>query len=119
MQNSQGKRQVRRKSCKQEKRVKERQIKEVMELVERWRGYHDGKEKLNLDVAANKVKIARKTLDDYHLCLRRAKYYNFDFEGNKFEKMGFLRKFIREQKEKYGAHPSNLNDVSSFLGSIN
>ena len=99
--------------------MKERQIKEVMELVERWRGYHDGKEKLNLDVAANKVKIARKTLDDYHLCLRRAKYYNFDFEGNKFEKMGFLRKFIREQKEKYGAHPSNLNDVSSFMGSIN
>ena len=104
------KRQVKRKNQKIEKRVKERQIKEVIDLVEKWRNFHDGKEKLNLDVAANKVKIARKTLDDYHLCLRRAKYYGFDFESNKYEKMGYLRKYIREQKEKQGSFPLDKTD---------
>jgi hypothetical protein len=42
-------------------------------LVDQWRNLHEGPEKLNLDVAAQRVQIARKTLDDYHLCLRRAR----------------------------------------------
>ncbi|KRX08749.1 hypothetical protein PPERSA_08060 [Pseudocohnilembus persalinus] len=81
---------------KLEKRVKERQIKDVQDKVALWRELHEGPEKLNLDVAAQRVSIARKTLDDYHLQLRRAKTLNFDFEKHKFEKMGFLRKFVKD-----------------------
>jgi len=45
--------------------------------VERSRD-HESK-KLNLDVAANRLGVALKTLDEYHLCIRRAEDYGFNF----------------------------------------
>lgn len=44
-------------SSKLEKRVKERQIKDVQDKVALWRGLHEGKEKLNLDQAAIVIHI--------------------------------------------------------------
>lgn len=69
----------------------------MFDKVKQWRTLHDGEEKLNLDVAAQRVGIARKTLDDYHLQLRRARQLGFDFEKNKFAKMGTLRKYVKEK----------------------
>ena len=50
-----------------------------MKFVNIWRDLHEGSEKLNLDDAASRIGIPRKTLDDYHLCIRRAKELRFDF----------------------------------------
>ena len=50
-----------------------------MKFVNTWRDLHEGRERLNLDEAASRIGIARKTLDDYHLCIRRAKELSFDF----------------------------------------
>jgi len=52
---------------------------------------------MNLDVAAEQLGISRKTLDDYSLQLRRAREYGFDFEKSRNEKMGFLRKFVKDK----------------------
>jgi len=42
------------------------------------------------------VGIARKTLDDYYLCIRRAKLCGFNLENLKDEKMGLLRKYLKK-----------------------
>lgn len=53
------------------KRIKERFIGEVIEKVATWRKMHEGieengkKVQIPLDVAANRVGISKKTLDDY------------------------------------------------------
>ena len=91
-----------------DKRVKERYIEKVREKVSEWRAMHetgfrdkDGNiQKLNLDHAANYIGISRKTLDDYYLQLRRAEQLGFDFDRNKSEKMGALRKFVKEESKK-------------------
>ena len=49
-----------------------------MKFVNTWRDLHEGPERLNLDEAASRIGIARKTLDDYHLCIRRAKELGFN-----------------------------------------
>lgn len=91
-----------------DKRVKERYIEKVREKVGEWRAMHetgfrdkDGNlQKINLDQAANIIGISRKTLDDYYLQLRRAEQLGFDFERNKSEKMGTLRKFVKEETKR-------------------
>jgi hypothetical protein len=59
------------------KRPKERNIKEVLEYVSKWRrlyqGYYDengNHTQLPLEVAAQRVGISKKTLDDYLLQIR-------------------------------------------------
>jgi len=47
--------------------IRERSIFEVLEKVKCWRRLYEGKQKLNLDVAAERVDIARKSLDDYYI----------------------------------------------------
>ena len=69
-----------------------------MKLVEDWRDLHEGPERLKLDEAACRVGIARKTLDDYSLCIRRAKELGFNLNNLKNEKMGVLRKFLKISK---------------------
>lgn len=54
---------------------------------------------MSLDKAAEMVGISRKTLDDYNLQLKRAEVYKFDFEKHKHDKMGILRKFVKENME--------------------
>eukprot|EP00825_Cyclidium_porcatum_P049082 TRINITY_DN8403_c0_g1_i2.p1 TRINITY_DN8403_c0_g1~~TRINITY_DN8403_c0_g1_i2.p1 ORF type:complete len:187 (-),score=46.16 TRINITY_DN8403_c0_g1_i2:165-725(-) len=79
------------KKMKQEKRIKERVIGEVMEKVAEWRKLHEEGEMLNLDKAAEIIGISRKTLDDYNLQMRRADKMGFDFNAHKNSKMGVLR----------------------------
>jgi len=43
------------------------------------------------------VGISRKTLDDYYLQIKRAKYLQFDFNRHINSKMGILRKFVKNQ----------------------
>lgn len=65
-------------------------------------GYPDEKGnniKLNLDVAAKMIGISRKTLDDYFLQLRRAESFGFDFQAHQDDKMGVLRKFVKEHQK--------------------
>jgi hypothetical protein len=51
-----------------EKRIKERAIEEVRQLVADWRALHqESAGKLNLDQVAGTVGVSRKTLDDYSL----------------------------------------------------
>ena len=56
---------------------------------------------MSLDKAAFKIKISRKSLDDYLMILKKAKKYNFDFDKHSdAKKMGYLRKFINISKRK-------------------
>ncbi|KAL4459498.1 hypothetical protein ABPG74_018111 [Tetrahymena malaccensis] len=116
-----------------DKRVKERYIEKVREKVSEWRAMHEtgfrdqngNLQKLNLDHAANYIGISRKTLDDYYLQLRRAEQLGFDFERNKGEKMGTLRKFVKEETKKLmkkGLNNPNLtgnNNSANFESGLN
>lgn len=59
-------------------------------------------EKLTLDESAQKVKLSRKTLDDYFAQIRRGRELGFDFEANSKAKMGMLRQFVKANKKKRG-----------------
>jgi hypothetical protein len=52
-----------------------------------------------LESAAREVGIAKKTLDDYFLHLRLAEKYRFDFEANRYAKIGVLRTFVKEHQK--------------------
>ena len=53
---------------KNEKRIKERGIEKVQELINQWRNMHkDMKGKMSLERVANTMNVSRKTLDDYSL----------------------------------------------------
>lgn len=53
----------------------------------------------SLEDAAAKVKVSKKSLDDYLLQLRFGKKFGFDFEKHRDSKVGVLRSFVKEQKE--------------------
>lgn len=89
------------------KRNKERKIGDIIEKVNEWRTLYTGTTdasgnfvKYSLEKAAEKVNIAKKTLDDYLLQLRAGKKYGFDFQAYKDSKVGVLRAFVKEQKKK-------------------
>jgi hypothetical protein len=50
-----------------------------------------------LEAAAKEVGVAKKTLDDYKTQIRLGKNYNFDFDKNRYEKIGILRNFIKQR----------------------
>ena len=54
----------------------------------------------SLEDAANKVGVSKKSLDDYLLQLRFGKKFGFDFEKNRDEKVGVLRLYVKQEKEK-------------------
>ena len=87
-------------------RIKERTIQEVIEKVSKWRLYYRGCHhngvfvKLTLEEAAQRVKISKKSLDDYLMQLRSAKKFGFDFEKHSHEKVGTIRAFVRKKKEE-------------------
>lgn len=53
---------------------------------------------MSLEEAAAKVKISKKSLDDYLMQLRMAKKYNFDFERHRNDKIGVVRTFVKMKK---------------------
>jgi hypothetical protein len=59
-----------------------------------------GKRIYTLETAANKVGLAKKTLDDYYFQLRQAEKYGFNFEEHKDAKIGVLRSFVRQNIKK-------------------
>ena len=89
------------------KRTKEREIGEIVAKVAEWRKLYGGvdnsdgiKKKYSLEDAAEMVGIAKKTLDDYLLQIRAGHQYNFDFEAYREARVGILRKFVKERKDK-------------------
>ena len=54
--------------------------------------------KLSLEEAAARVKISKKSLDDYLMQLRSAKKFGFDFSQHSDEKVGVIRSFVRKKK---------------------
>ena len=54
----------------------------------------------SLEDAALKVKVSKKSLDDYLLQLRFGKKFGFEFAKYRDEKVGKLRCFVKEEKKK-------------------
>ena len=85
-------------------RIKERTIQDVIQKVSLWRLLYTGFQhkgvfvKMSLEDAAKKVKISKKSLDDYLMQLRQAKKFGFDFESHAHQKVGVIRAFVREKK---------------------
>jgi len=84
----------------------ERTVKEVIELVEKWRALHCGSfnretnqiVRYSLAEAAKILKVPRKSLDDYLLMMKHAKAFGFDFEANLNEKFGAVRTFVKNYR---------------------
>jgi len=100
------------------KRNKERKIGDIIEKVNEWRTLYTGTTdesgnfvKYSLEKAAEKVSIAKKTLDDYLLQLRAGKKYGFDFQTYKDSKVGVLRAFVKEQKRKEKAQMKSSSEA--------
>ena len=51
-----------------------------------------------MEEAAEKVKISKKSLDDYLMQLRCAKKFGFDFARHSGEKVGVIRSFVKKKK---------------------
>jgi hypothetical protein len=88
-------------------RNKERSIGFIIEKVSQWRklynGFYDEKQELkrmSLEDAATMVGVSKKSLDDYLSQIRLGRYNGFDFNKNKDEKVGKLRYFNKELKNK-------------------
>ena len=93
-----------------------RKIGEVVKIVYAQRKFFNGyfndegeKLKYNLEEASQKVKIKRKTLDDYLKQLRKARENKFDFNKYKNENIAFLRNKIKEF-ENIKDNNNNNND---------
>ena len=95
------------------KRTKERTIADIIEKVSNWRKLYNGVlvpsdnpdkegelQRWSLEEAAGKVGVSKKSLDDYLLQLRFGKKFGFDFEINRDSKVGILRLFVKQEKEK-------------------
>ena len=100
-------------------RIKERTIQEVIQKVSLWRllytGFHNKNGayiKMSLEEAAQKVKISKKSLDDYLMQLRSAKKFGFDFDKHNNDKVGVIRSFVRKKKEE------ERKRISKPLGAI-
>ena len=56
--------------------------------------------KWSLEEAAIEVGITKKSLDDYLLQLRFGRKFGYDFEANRLSKVGELRQFVKQEKNK-------------------
>ena len=75
--------------------------------------------KYNLEQAAAKAGISKKSLDDYLIQLRIGKFFNFNFTEHKNDKVGILRSFVKKHKQQYEKEKKNLkndNNSNSFIG---
>ncbi|CAG9312445.1 unnamed protein product [Blepharisma stoltei] len=87
------------------RRTKERKIGYIIDKVSKWRRLYNGITdengdfvKMTLENAANKVKISKKSLDDYLLQLRIAKRFGFNFQEHRDDKVGILRAYVKKFK---------------------
>ena len=86
---------------------RERKIGYIIEKVYAWRklynGYKDERNnyyKYSLDNAAEKINVSKKSLDDYLLQIRLGRKYGFNFNENKYKKIGELRDFVKDIKNR-------------------
>lgn len=56
-------------------------------------------QRMSLEAAAKEVGISKKSLDDYLAQLRAGRTYGYDFNYKKREKIGDLRRFVKEMQE--------------------
>ena len=74
---------------------------------------------MSLEEAAQKVKISKKSLDDYLMQLRSAKKFGFDFDKHNNDKVGVIRSFVRKKKEeerKRISKPQSTPDEAASAG---
>jgi hypothetical protein len=55
---------------------------------------------MSLEDAAVEVGVQKKSLDDYLAQLRAGRQYGYDFNLRKREKVGDLRRYIKEMQSK-------------------
>lgn len=72
-----------------------------------WRSIHASKG-ITLEEAAREVALPKKTLDDYFYQIKQGEHYNFDFDEHLHEKIGVLRKFVKENHTKKEVKPSKI-----------
>ena len=100
------------------KRAKERKIGYIIKKVFMWKTLYNGiysvdengnkiKIKYTLEQAANKAGISKKSLDDYLIQLRIGKFFNFNFNEHKNDKVGILRAFVKKHKKQYEEEKNN------------
>ena len=107
------------------KKKKERIIGQVIERVTKWRGIqqeyksrrqeepNSHEERQTLEDAAKAVGIAKKSLDDYLLMIRFGRRYGFDFQAHQDEKVGVLRRYVKDHnKLKRLLHQSEADFLS-------
>ena len=111
------------KSFQSHSRTKERLIGSIINKVNEWRQlYKYGKvqpdhtiHRYSLEQAAQEVGVSKKSLDDYLLQLRFGREHGFDFNKYKNEKVGLLRKFVKDTKkneqQKNKEAPGKIFDV--------
>ena len=86
-------------------RIKERTIQDVTKMLCLWRALYAGHfkghqfRKLSLEEAATKVKISKKSLDDYLMQFRNARKFGFDFAKHNNKKVGVIRSFVKKMKD--------------------
>lgn len=86
------------------KRAKERKIGYIIKKVYLWKKLYEGivdkngnKIKMTLQDAAEKVEISKKSLDEYLNQIKFGKYFGFDFNKHRNDKVGILRGFVKAQ----------------------
>ena len=112
------------------KRAKERKIGYIIKKVFMWKTLYNGiysvdekgnkiKIKYTLEQAANKAGISKKSLDDYLIQLRIGKFFNFNFNEHKNDKVGILRAFVKKHKHQYEKEKNNNKNDSNNISLIN
>ena len=78
-----------------------------------------GKRVHTLDSAALQVGYSKKTLDDYYYQLRHGEQFGFDFEKHRYDKIGVLRRFVREclRREMVRGAIAPESDIDQYLAS--
>jgi hypothetical protein len=98
----------------QKRGPKDKPIREVIRLVEQWRGACRDKingKGLTLAESAKVMGIPKKTLDDYFMVLKQAKCLNFDINTNLDELFGVIRTFLRKHKAQKAAAINNSSNT--------
>mmetsp|Transcript_4764 Transcript_4764/g.8156 ORF Transcript_4764/g.8156 Transcript_4764/m.8156 type:complete len:96 (+) Transcript_4764:689-976(+) len=65
--------------------------------------------------AAKRVGVPKKTLDDYILHVRHGKAFGFDFARFKNQRIGLLRDFVEEERERQWRLSGNRRRISSIF----
>ena len=76
--------------------------------------------RLSLEDAAEQVGISKKSLDDYLSQLRSARACGYNFNANAGQKVGHLRRFVKEamaeHSRKDGSKPKPLVQKGDVMG---